>query len=220
MDRLKFYETLYATELKRKEELRTALTLPTGILTVLGGVIAIYLREIGSAIAAGAGTSGSTAALGVFVFLLIISFLVTVGHLLSSYHDYTYDYVPYATDLEQAYQEYVDHFDTLEEADSEFEASVLASLISAQRKNAFNNDSKSSKLHEANQTLVYCLVLALICSVPYFLRTLQREAPVQLIEIVDSEQDSAIQPPDQPIQTDATREREQPPDSADADSTR
>ncbi|HMB90901.1 MAG TPA: hypothetical protein VKP65_08645 [Rhodothermales bacterium] len=181
MNRLEFYKDLYFAELERKEELRTALTLPIGILTVLGGVIAIYLREIGRAEM----LDVSISFLGVFTFLLIMSFLATVRNLVKSYHVYTYDFVPYATDLEQAYQDLVVYHETVEEAEADFESSVLQSLVIAHRKNAFNNDSKSSHIHNANQTLIYCLVLALICAIPYFLRTLDSKDVVQRIEIVN-----------------------------------
>ena len=181
LNRAAFYQTLYFAELKRKEELRTALTLPTGILTVLGGVIAIFLRELGRANTVDATVS----VLGVLTFLLIISFLLTVSHLIRSYHDYTYDYIPYATDLELAYQELLDYHETAEEAEADFEASVLHRLVTAHRRNAFNNDSKSSHLHNANQGLIYCLVLVLLCAIPYFLRTLQHNEAVQQIEIVN-----------------------------------
>ncbi len=122
--------------------------------------------------------------------LLILSFLVTLGHLTKSYHDYEYDFVPYATDLEKAYRELVDYYHSvgqgIEQADEDFKLSLIERLVTAHQKNAYNNDSRSGHLHNANQTLIYCLVLALLCAIPYFFRTLNVPSGVQKVETVNT----------------------------------
>ncbi len=209
MDRIKFYERLYFAELRRKEELRGALSLPTGVLTLLGGVVVVYLGEIVEGFATGLGIDLALVVLSVLSFLLIASFVMTALHLLASHHNYTYDYVPYATDIEQAYQEFVDHYDSREEADAQFEASVLSSLVAAHRKNAFNNDSKSTKLHKANRTLIYCLLLALLCSIPYYISTLRTGEVVPNIESVDPASNDSASEAVSPAERDVHRESEQ-----------
>jgi hypothetical protein len=117
--------------------------------------------------------NGPVALLLLGTVLLVGSFILTVSHLIRSYHGYQYDYLPYATELEFAYQELASYYASEgakgKGADLDFEASLMERLVSAQQKNAFNNDLKSSHLYNANQTLIYALVLALLSAIPFFL---------------------------------------------------
>jgi len=181
MDRLDLYRQLYFEELRRKEELRSALALPVGMLTVLGGVIAIYIRVLGRSSI----SDPWVVLLGIGTLLLMGTFLLTVTHLIKSYHDYTYSFVPYAPDLEEAFANLMEYHEAKGQARADFEAELIGSFSKAHKINAFNNDSKSGHLHNANQMLVYSIALVLVCSVPFFVRTNSTSPDVQKVEITN-----------------------------------
>lgn len=172
--RIDLYETLYFKELQRKEDLRKALNLPTGVLTIIGGVLVVYSREAVTSVASGSVAWG---ALSVLTLLLPLTFVVTVRHLLAAYREFEYASLQYIADLEEGYQDLKRYYDSDEStpdpeaaAQRDFELEVIDSLAKTHQKNAFANEERSRSLYEANRALVFCLVLTMLTAIPYLIR--------------------------------------------------
>ncbi len=170
MDYLQFYYNLYAAELQRQQELERALTLPTGVLTLLAGVLGIYAR----ALAESEVLDGATSLLGILVLLAVLAFLKAVANLSLAYHGkHEYRRLPYATDIEIARREMpIGLWADREEEKEIFDEEMIEQLASAQQRNAYTNESREQYLNEAKEALIYVLVLTLLGAIPYFLRIL------------------------------------------------
>lgn len=98
MNTHEFFRALYFSEIERKQHLTNALTVPTGIATILGGIIAYYVRTFKWQDIDATGV--------IFVVLLFVSILMLglmIYHLGKSYRRKPYSYLAYANELKAHY---------------------------------------------------------------------------------------------------------------------
>jgi len=192
MDRIEIYKSLYYYELSRKEEHRTALGLPAGILALVGGVAGVYIKELADSDIG----DFSTVILFIITFMLMVGIMSTLYYLGKSYHNNDYRRIPYVADFEKYYDGLRKHYegDVGEEMliDKEFESEFVDRIASEQMANSITNEYRTDQLYLANFCLLSCLVLVALGAVPYFFRLLDRNDEPQKVEIVST---SSYTPP-------------------------
>jgi hypothetical protein len=142
-----FLKERYDFELDRKETLTGALTLPVGVLSVLGGSMAAMGRSFSY-------TSPLVSTLFLsFLIPAAASFFVCAYHLWRAYLAQTYIYLPLLAEL-QEWEEEDRHFRAYVEAnggrpvdDESFEWSMRQRIISAADTNTKSNDRRSKWMH-------------------------------------------------------------------------
>lgn len=183
-----FYKEHYFNEINRKQELTNALTIPLGVLVIIGGMAAFFARDF---------EFKSNINSFIFAELLAVAtiFIVrTIYFLISSYHNYKYNYLPDPLDLQDYHKSLIEYHVSLggkvEDADKEFEDVIVKKYNNCTHINTWNNDSKSEFLHKANESLIYSLVLILLCVVPYLVHYYSKPDKIQKIEIITSQNPS------------------------------
>jgi hypothetical protein len=83
-----FLKDRYDYELRRREELTSALTMPIGVLTVLGGAMAAMARSFTYRDAL------LTWAFGILLALAVAAFVICMVRLARAYHPQKYLYLP------------------------------------------------------------------------------------------------------------------------------
>ena len=183
-----FLKDRYDYELRRREQLTAALTLPVGVLTVLGGAMAAMARSFSYQ------DGLLTWLFGVLLGLAVIAFFLCIFNLGRAYHRQTYIYLSLLGDLqktretwralykevyqraryEEEYQSGPDddslqHEEQLlrEQADDLFQLELEKCIIDAADRNTLNNDRRSRYLFWARVAIFAALVLTAIMGIPY-----------------------------------------------------
>ena len=175
-----FQKDRYDYELKRKDQITAALTLPVGILIALGAAIAAMARSFSY-------TDGCLK----WFFLLSLSlagvaFLLCVVFLGLAYHRQTYWYLPLLSELQTTRELYKvlyqresynqkgswdgDSSQKEQAADDFFQHALEHRLIDAADKNTKNNDIRSDcYLYWARVAIFGALISIAIAVIPYVL---------------------------------------------------
>ena len=199
---LDFVKDQYLSELERKNQLRTSLNLPTGVLIVLGSLLGFFAKEFPYDL--------STVTMIIFFFLLgtsTILFVITVCYLILSFHGRTYFYIETPGELKSYYDELIhhhrnlsDYYKSLEEyygveprekdypepevlAKQDFQKILLQKYISATNENTWNNESKSARLHSSNLFLIFTLCITLFCGMSFLYADLNKPEKIHRIRI-------------------------------------
>lgn len=170
MNTHEFFRALYFSEIERKHHLTNALTVPTGIATILGGVIAYYVRSF---------DWQDIDVIGiVFVVLLIVSILLLglmIYHLGKSYRRKPYSYLAYANELKAHHDMLIAEAGEVPAArvlaESLFEEHVNNQLAQYAMSNANHNEQREANLTTAHRFMVATLVALALCAVPFFMAT-------------------------------------------------
>lgn len=160
-----FLKDRYDYELRRREELTTALTLPVGVLTVLGGAMAAMARSFSY-------EGGSvTWAFGAFLILSVLAFGMCLLLLARAYHPQTYIYLPLLAAIKQSEEEFLKFSNVIAhegaEVLDEFDSQLDEHVISAADHNTRNNERRSAQLHLARIALFAVLILTALMGIPY-----------------------------------------------------
>ena len=174
-----FQKDRYDYELKRKDQITAALTLPVGILIALGAAIAAMARSFSY-------TDGYLK----WFFLLSLSlagvaFLLCVVFLGLAYHRQTYWYLPLLSELQTTRELYKQLYRKEsynqtgswdgdlwqeKEADDFFQHALESQLIDAADKNTETNDRRSDfYLYWARVAIFVVLISIAITGIPYVL---------------------------------------------------
>ena len=157
-----FLKDRYDYELNRKDALTSALTLPVGILTGLGGVIAVMFRTFSFTVA-----GLTTPFVGVLV-LAVLAFIACLVFLALAWHSSQYEYLPLLGSLDQSLEEYEAYYEGNEQVGAqEFAAKLRRSTIEASDTNTRLNDLRSKSLYRARIALFGVLVFSAFGGVPY-----------------------------------------------------
>lgn len=97
---LKFLKERYDFELQRKEQLTSALTLPVGVLSGLGGLMAAMVRSFPHK------TMWLTVPFGAAFGLDAVAFFFCLVYLARAYHRQKYIYLPLLQELEEWEEEF------------------------------------------------------------------------------------------------------------------
>jgi hypothetical protein len=160
-----YLKSRYEYELQRKEQLTAQLTLPVGVLGLLGSAIVAMARSF----------SYRELALTIpFVAILGsagLAFLICLVYLGRSYHRQTYVFLPMLEDTDASRSEFLKFAPVMAGGEAEvleeFEKQMRGRIINAADRNTETNDERSGFLHRARIALFAVLLLATVAGLPY-----------------------------------------------------
>ena len=165
-----FLKDRYDFELARQENLTSALTLPVGILTGLGGVVAAMVQSF---------AFGHPAWTSLFLVLFFADAVAFVGALYSlalAYHGQDYGYLPrlgeLRSDEEELRRYFVEHGGDEELARAEFQQQLERRIIDAADRSAASNERRATYLHRARQWLLVVAMLTFLTGFVFVLAEL------------------------------------------------
>ena len=178
----------YKFELERKDKLSTSLTLPVGVLTIIGGLLGLILRDFsfreqrlswffGVAVAAGA-----------------ILFVVSVVLIILAYYRYRYEYVPTPREMREHEEKLQKYYEQIPGAGKDLAAQKAAGYMEtmiaqlyedAISANAKNNDTKSAYIHNASSFLIGSLTCVMIATIPYTIDARGKGKEVYEVKVVN-----------------------------------
>ena len=160
-----FIKDRYDFELERKDKLTDALTLPIGVLTVLGSVLGAMAQSFSYV------NPVLTRAFMGFVVADVIAFAVCLVYLACAYHAQAYVYLPSLKDLHQADTDLKEFYESAglpqEDASGDFARSLEGRMIEAADANTASNDRRSSLLHRSRVALFAVLVFTALAALPF-----------------------------------------------------
>jgi hypothetical protein len=176
----------YLNSLKRRDDLTSSLTLPMGILTILGSILLFTVNSASPTpfewidFAKFIGTGLSVIALGLAVFFLA-----------RSYFNYRYAYVPTTQQLKQWRSGLVSYYrdSNIPKTDAEIDHEVLELLYDGFAKNAhlntLNNDLKSIRLHQANICIMLAMALTFATGLLAVVTGINKEDKTYKVRVVE-----------------------------------
>jgi len=182
---LKFYRTLYDAEWTRRDEIRQAIALPAGVLTILAGVLVFYARsysfpDVWTSIIFLLGYGAGLVAFGAGVYMLARS--------LSGPRYLRIPWPSQIRDFEEKLGEYYDGKEGgAELARIEWERHLIDRYVDAANRNSENNARVGEYLYKANRAVVLTIIAAAITAVPVVVDQRASNSAPQRIEIINSE---------------------------------
>jgi ABC-type Na+ efflux pump permease subunit len=160
-----FIKSRYDFELQRREQLTTALTLPVGILGLLGGAIIAMARSFSY------NDSRLTVAFGTLLSFDAVAFAACLIVLGRVYHRQTYMYLPLLGDLERTRETFLEAAQVMAGGEAEvleaYDRELRRHVIEAADRNTVNNDERSRLLYWARLSLFAVLALTATAGLPY-----------------------------------------------------
>ena len=160
-----FLKDRYDYELQRREQLTSALMLPVGVLTALGGAMVAMARSFSY--------EGRllTWTFGIFLGLTAIAFVLCLICLARAYHSQRNIYLPLLADIKKSKEEFLEFAKVMARGEGEvldeFENQFQEHIIFAADRNTQNNDYRSNQLHLARINLFAVLILTALMGIPY-----------------------------------------------------
>jgi hypothetical protein len=160
-----FVRVRYDFELRRKDDITNALTMPITVVSGVGGVLVAMARSFTY--------RGSLTWWG-FVPLVVadvVSLFFCLVSLARAYHLQTYVYLPLLKDLDdakEAFQEFNQYIEsTGGEVDETFEGDLRRRIIEAADANTQTNEKRTETLRVARLWLFAVLWLTALAGIPY-----------------------------------------------------
>ena len=170
-----FLKDRYDFELDRNERLNSSLPLPVGVLTALGGLVAVMARSFSY--------RDPTLTMIFIAFLAsdVLVFFVCLVFLAFAYHRHSYVYLPLLQELEDAEKEWREFYTHahVEGADEDFADNLRARIIQAADRNTRNNDDRIKHLYWARIALFSVLALTALAGLPYVADQVRFVMPAQ-----------------------------------------
>ena len=169
--KVEFLKERYDFELQRREQLTSALTLPVGVLSGLGGLMIAMVRSFG------AKHLWLTVPFFASFGVDVAAFFICLVFLALAYHGQKYKYLPLLKELQDWEDDYMalNSYDVaLGKADNAFERHIAERIIDAADRNTENNDGRSNRLHQARLALFGVLILTTVAGVLYIVNQLVR----------------------------------------------
>jgi hypothetical protein len=192
MDLHEFYKNHYFFELSRKDQLSSAVTIPAGLITLVGGGIIGIFSTIDKPF-----NSLEKAEL-LFLILATITIFISIFFLIKSYFNYGYGFI--ATSLEiMTYKDKLEEFhkndkDSINIVQGKIEDFVNREYVKHTDLNTRNNDRKSSFIHKANWALILSIVLIVIAGIPHVIKSAIDGDQVYKIQIVKKQKGDNVMP--------------------------
>jgi hypothetical protein len=192
----------YKFEVERKDKLSASLTLPVGVLTVVGGLLGFLSKEF---------SYQSADLMRVFVVLLgagVLTFAVSAVLLILAYYRYTYDYIPTPREFRVHEEKVRDSFRGVSGTTEERIEAQTKQHVENMRKrlyenaievNTKNNDTKAGYMHNSISFLIASLAFTMVATIPYAIdsRTKKKEIPeirvTNLGELIHKNQMEVVQ---------------------------
>jgi hypothetical protein len=163
----KFLKDRYDYELQRKEQLTSALTLPVGVLSGLGGLMAAMVRSFSPK------RLWISVPFGIALTSAVLAFFACLVYLALAYHRQKYIYLPLLGELKEFEDRFIDFSRVmaggLEEVEEVFETNLRTRIIESADRNTDNNDERSRLLHRARLALFLVLICTAAAGVAYVL---------------------------------------------------
>lgn len=152
----------YDLELDRRDKLTSALSFPVGVLSGLGGLLAVMARSFTYR------EPLLTVVFSVLIVAAVIAFVLALVFFGNAYHGETYELLPSLGELGNARRHYSEYYEDDEKAAyQDFEENLRFRIIEAADRNANSNDRRQGYLHRANITLFIVLVVTALTGIPY-----------------------------------------------------
>ena len=215
------YKDHYQFEWDHKSHLTSALNIPIGVATVIGGAIALMVKKY--PYHQDFNTIGFVALISFSALLIVIA----AYYLFKALHGYQYQRIPtpktlktYYDDLLQWHESYGNGKQAAEEEFNEYFHQRMAEAVDV---NAHNNKSKSGYLYRTNVLLAISLLFVAFSSVPFLVKTIAARDQVHSIRIVEmpelSKEKIAMPDDDQNDQNEQTTTTDQTPEAPPAKPT-
>ncbi|MBM2813032.1 MAG: hypothetical protein HW416_3791 [Chloroflexi bacterium] len=165
--KLDFLKERYEFELDRKEKLTAALTLPVGVLSLLGGALTAMARSF---------TYKDLTVSGFFLVFLVaavLSFFICAYRLMRAYHAQTYIYLPLLSEFETFEEEdrqwraYVEATGGDLSNEEDFDSWLRKRIINAADANTRSNDQRAKWLHQSRSWLFAVFCFTAVAGIPY-----------------------------------------------------
>ena len=181
-----FLKDRYDYELQRREQLTAALTLPVGVLTVLGGAMTAMARSFSYQ------DGLLTWVFGILLGLAVIAFFRCMFDLGRAYHRQTHIYLPLLGELRETREKWRAFYKELHQrvsyeeehqdgsnddlfqheehqggVDDLFQHELEERIIDAADRNTRNNDQRSRYLFSARIAIFAVLAMTAIMGIPY-----------------------------------------------------
>jgi len=190
MDLHEFYKNHYFFELNRKDQLASAVTIPAGLITFIGGAIIAILNTIDKPFNCLEITE---------LFLLIlatVAILVSIFFLIKSYFNYGYGFIATSLEIMKYKKELEEFYNDDEDKDkivqNKIESFVNKEYVKYTDLNTRNNDRKSSFIHKANWALIFSIILMVLAGIPHVVKSAIDGDLVYKIQIVKKQNGNNI----------------------------
>jgi len=162
------YRDLYAEEVQDRELLRSAVSIPLALLTILGSGIAYLFRGLPVAPDTLLGCWHTIALAGA-----ALAFCIAAVFLIMSYHGHVYERVPSPNQI-KTYEEALNIYHGSSEAGraeatATFQSFLRSRYTEAADRNMYTNIKRSAYLYRANAAVIACLVLAALAVPPHII---------------------------------------------------
>lgn len=161
MSLTKLADDTHHSEVTRRTELTNALTFPTGLLTVLLGVIGTMLSIIIPPL------DSFERALIVICFLSAAPVIFSAYYLIRARIAHVYDYPANIRDIRVWHDSIVNSQYSVKEADAQLKSFLFEEYVKCASKNAQNNDARSAQIFRANQGLVVLIAMVALAGIPF-----------------------------------------------------
>lgn len=169
-EKYELFKELYWKTLDQRNELYERVNLPLTIILGLATIVGYYFRFIPLV---------QYKFLDI-VFLVIFLFMVgaivlSICHLIKSYHNYEYGFLPLSDDIDQYLKSLHDYYsenqgDNIESEsiNQDLKEGLTVKYIKYETKNRRNNEKRKKNLYKANRYLIWAVVFFLISTLPFY----------------------------------------------------
>lgn len=190
---LQLFRELHAAENDRHDKLNAQLSLPTAIVTVLGGVLAFYLDRF-SALRLEGGLNNIQIAFVVFLGLFFVAITAAILFLVFALFHYGYRHTSDSTDI-HAYMQNMEAWyiaigadEVPEKVDRDLRELMTEQYMECAVRNRLMNSLKAKYLHFSKCAIIVALVI-LAASVYPFYKGVKRADQVYRVQIVEQQKE-------------------------------
>lgn len=186
MDLHELYKNHYFFELSRKDQLASAVTIPAGLLTIIGGAIVTIAHTIDMPF-----TRLEISEL-ILLGLATVCVFISIYFLIRSYFHYGYGFIATTLEIKKYKEELEDYYQGTKKVNKkvncEIEEFINNQYVKHTDLNTRNNDRKSSYIHKANWALILSLVFTILTGIPFVIKSAIDSEQVYKVEILERKQ--------------------------------
>lgn len=178
-----YYRDLYDEEWARRDEIRQAVSFPSGVLTLLAGVLVFYSQTYGF-------PTGSAARVFVAAMAVAgVAFMSSVYFLSRSLFGPKYKRIPWPSELRDFQEGLIAYYHGQAGGEAaareEWERFLVDRYVDATNRNASNNANAGEYLYKANRAVIVALVATAVAAGPVVLDARAGRNMPQRIEITN-----------------------------------
>jgi hypothetical protein len=180
--RLELVREIYRDEWERRDQLTASLSTPIGVVTGIGGAIALLLKDFHFA------DDWTTRAFSFCIGVAIAFLGAATYYLARSNHGYLYEKIPDPGELRAFHAELESYYERAgaegEGVEKDFNEYLVQRYADAADKNSRNNISKAAYLYRAHQAITIALVAVALSVLPWMSEAVDREKEAQQTRIL------------------------------------